>query len=170
MSFSYVRSAVADIFDQWLFFAHATENGPVKNNNDNAEKLMNSWTKQGRSISSNGKAKEDVVLLLRIPGATAYVKSLLHSETGASALAVPDQIADVLASRFILDVENISIEVRKTKVPLMKIGGENYIKSISDETLGESKWNGEMTESCAAYCSQFILILFALLLFRYEIK
>jgi len=149
MSFSYVRSAVADIFDQWLFFAHATENGPGKDNNDNAEKLVNSWTKQGRSSSSNGKAKEDVVLLLRIPGANAYVKSLLHSETGASALAVPDQIADVLASRFILDVENISIEVRKTQVSLMKIGGENYIKSISDKTLGESKWDGAMTESCA---------------------
>jgi len=138
MSYSYVRRAVADIFDQWLLLAQATTGERAKASTDNTDKSeTSSWTRQqGRSGASNGKTREDVVLLLRVPGATAYVQDLFRCTLGTSAMAVPNRIAEVIAAKFIRELEQISVEVRRTQLSLMKIGGENYMKSIEDKTLG----------------------------------
>uniref|UniRef100_A0A6U0SUF3 PCIF1 WW domain-containing protein n=1 Tax=Eucampia antarctica TaxID=49252 RepID=A0A6U0SUF3_9STRA len=62
---------------------------------------------------------------------------LLQDKEGTSALAVPDdELAEVLASKFVRDLEQISVEVRKTQSALVRIGGEDYLKSVEDKMLG----------------------------------
>jgi hypothetical protein len=96
-----------------------------------------SWIKQqAKVVSLSGKTKEDVVLITNIPGSKPFVSILFQSTSGTSAMSTPKSLADMLASKFLSEVEEISIEVRKTQLSLMKIGGENYMKTISDKALG----------------------------------
>ena len=80
--------------------------------------------------------KEDTVLLQRVPGAAILVQKLFQATSGTSAMSVPEKIAELLAIKFINEVEQISTEVRKTQISLMKIGGDNYMQSIEDKALG----------------------------------
>lgn len=75
-------------------------------------------------------------MLSRVPGSKAYIKELLCSNSGTSALFVPEDLAELLATNFLRDIENISQEVRKTQISLVKIGGDDYLKSISAKSLG----------------------------------
>jgi hypothetical protein len=94
-----------------------------------------SWLRQGRSSSSNGKKREDPVLLTLVPGSLEFVKRILQ-ETGPGGLSVPtSEIADAIASKFLHDLEQFSADVRKTQVSSIRVGGDNYLKSIEDKTL-----------------------------------
>ena len=138
MSYSHIRRAIGDVFDQWLLLAHATAGERAKGGGGSNDKSDNStWTRQqGRSNSSNGKMREDIVLLQRVPGAVSCIQSLFQATSGTSAMAVPSGIAEVLATKFVREIEQISVEVRKTQLSLLKIGGDNFMKSIEDKSLG----------------------------------
>ncbi len=133
MNYSHIRRAVADIFDQWLFLAHSFSGKKERSTSEHDS----TWTRQqSRSSSSNSKMKEDTVLLQRVPGAAILVQKLFQATSGTSAMSVPEKIAELLAIKFINEVEQISTEVRKTQISLMKIGGDNYMQSIEDKALG----------------------------------
>jgi hypothetical protein len=121
----------ADVFDQWLLYVHSA----YEENIENGEKTeVNDWTQQRKSAASSSKS--DSILLSRVPGSKAYIKELLCSNSGTSALSVPEDLADLLAANFLRDIENISQEVRKTQISLIKIGGDDYLKSITAKSLG----------------------------------
>jgi hypothetical protein len=138
MTYTYIRDAVADIFDQWLIYSHASVSKTGTSVDDDL-KLPNtgSWTKrQSRVNSVSAKVREDVVLITNIPGSKAFISNLFQASSGMSAMSVPKLLAEVLSTKFLSEVEQISLEVRKTQLSLMKIGGENYMKSIEDKALG----------------------------------
>ena len=94
------------------------------------------WTRQ-RSSSSSGKVREDPVLLSHVPGASDQIQALLRMNSGPSLLSIPtEKMASVLASKFIKEIEQMSAEVRKTQLSLIKIGGDDYVKSVKDQNLG----------------------------------
>mmetsp|Transcript_23081 Transcript_23081/g.34184 ORF Transcript_23081/g.34184 Transcript_23081/m.34184 type:complete len:679 (+) Transcript_23081:1-2037(+) len=137
MSYSHVRRAIADVFDQWLMLAHASVGQRTKTGNDGDTSTNGNWTRQqGRANSSQGKVKEDVVLLVDVPGATSFVQQLLEASSGTSAMSLPNSLAELVASKFVREIEYISSEVRKTQFSLMKIGGDSYMNSIEDKALG----------------------------------
>jgi len=128
---TYVFYYPADVFDQWLLYVHSA----YEENNENGEQTeVNDWTQQRKSATSSSKA--DSLLLSRVPGSKAYIKELLCFNSGTSALSVPEDLADLLATNFLRDIENISQEVRKTQISLVKIGGDDYMKSITAKALG----------------------------------
>jgi hypothetical protein len=138
MTYTYIRDAVADIFDQWLIYSHASVSKTGTSVDDDL-KLPNtgSWTKQQSRVNSvSAKVREDVVLITNIPGSKAFISNLFQASSGMSAMSVPKLLAEVLSTKFLSEVEQISLEVRKTQLSLMKIGGENYMKSIEDKALG----------------------------------
>jgi len=143
LNFAHVRKAVADLFDQWLFQSHVMTNEEVRNRrtakpNSSPGSESGSWTRQlSKSASNNGKNRDDAVLLLHAPGGHGLITTLLQSKSGASSLAVPTKIlADVLASKFVREVEQIAVEVRKTQASLLKIGGDDFHRSVEDKALG----------------------------------
>jgi len=137
MSYSHVRRAIADVFDQWLMLAHVSVGQRTKAGNGGDKSTNGTWTRQqGRSSSSHGKIKEDIVLLVDVPGATSFIQHLMQASTGTSAISLPISLAELVASKFVREIEHISTEVRKTQLSLMKIGGDSYMKSIEDKALG----------------------------------
>mmetsp|Transcript_1047 Transcript_1047/g.1864 ORF Transcript_1047/g.1864 Transcript_1047/m.1864 type:complete len:1315 (+) Transcript_1047:133-4077(+) len=138
MTYTYIRDAVADVFDQWLMYSHACTS-KIGTSDEDVLKIPStgSWTKQqSRVTAASGKTKEDVVLITNIPGSKTFVSNLFQSSSGVSAMSVPKPLAEVLSTKFLSEVEQISLEVRKTQLFLMKIGGEHYMKSIEDKSLG----------------------------------
>lgn len=137
MSYSHVRRAIADVFDQWLMLAHTSVGQRTKAGNSGDKSTNGSWTRQqGRSSSTHGKIKEDIVLLVDVPGATSFVQHLMQTSSGTSAVSLPSSLAELVASKFVREIEHISTEVRKTQLSLMKIGGDSFMKSIEDKALG----------------------------------
>jgi hypothetical protein len=139
MSYSLVRRATADIFDQWLLLAHAISSKKDRALSETNDKSSDhgTWTRQqSRSSSSTGRIKEDVVLLQKVPGAASHVQRLFQTTSGTSAMSVPSKLSELLAIKFVNEIEQISSEVRKTQLSLMKIGGDNYMQSIEDKALG----------------------------------
>ena len=45
-------------------------------------------------------------------------------------------MASALTSKLIREIEQMSGEVRKTQSSLIKIGGDDYVKSVKDQSLG----------------------------------
>lgn len=137
MSYSYIRQAVADIFDQWLMYCHSTASKVGILGDDHALYDTNDWTKQQSKLTAvPGKMREDVVLITNVPGSKKFICNLFLASNGSSGMSVPNSLAEVLAAKFLSEVEQISVEVRKTQLSLMKIGGEHYMKSIEDNVLG----------------------------------
>lgn len=152
MTFNHIRNGLGDIFDQWLFQAHAVGNDEGRGarfiqlcKNGDLDPAVHtpfdesgSWTRQGRSGSSSSRNKrEDPMLLSHVPGSVEHIKILLQDKDGSTALAIPDdELAEVLANKFVRELEQISVEVRKTQSALVRIGGEDYLKSVEDKMLG----------------------------------
>ncbi len=136
LTYAYVRRAIADVFDQWLFLAHTAQEKQEKNGSGKSDDDATCWIKQSSRSNVSKGPEEDAVLRLQVPGATAYVEELLRCTTGTSALAIPYEMTKVLAIKFMSGIENISMEVQKTQNSLMKMSTENYIKSITDANLG----------------------------------
>lgn len=107
-------------------------NEDVNESSDQTE--SSDWTQQRKSVVVTSKS--DTLLLSRIPGSKECIKDLLRSTVGTSALSVPEELADLLATTFLREIENISQEVRKTQISLLKIGGDDYMKSITAKALG----------------------------------
>jgi len=153
MTYGHVHKAIGDLFDQWLFQTHAIGNEDGRNTRifhggggktnlgscsvSTAFDDSGSWTRQGRPGSSSGKKREDPVLLSHIPGAIKHVQQLLQLNDDNHVLAVPtSKMAEVLASKIVKELEQIAGEVRKTQSSLIRIGGDDYFKSVEDKTLG----------------------------------
>jgi hypothetical protein len=137
MTFSHIRKAVAQLFDQWLFQCHALngeEASTLTKNAGNHVSESGSWIRQGKG---NGKIFEDPVLLSQVPGSMEYIAEILQTTTGLYSLCVPsDSMAKALATKIVNDVADVATEVRKTQTSLIRIGGDDYLKSIEDKTLG----------------------------------
>jgi len=136
------------MFYRWLLHAHAVGNEEGRNarllntgkQNQNSPVNMSfddsgSWLRQGRSSSAHGKRREDPVLVTLVPGALEFMKGLLKNN-GPKGLAIPtDDIADALAIKFLQELEQFSADVRKTQISSVRVGGDNYLKSIEDKAL-----------------------------------
>mmetsp|Transcript_15781 Transcript_15781/g.23431 ORF Transcript_15781/g.23431 Transcript_15781/m.23431 type:complete len:648 (-) Transcript_15781:297-2240(-) len=152
MSYNHIRKGVADVFNQWLFQAHAIGNtdgldgrqlrssGNQSSSNDpfsNDSYDEDGWIRQGRNTSSRRRMGDDPVLLSHVPHAMEHVKSLLMSNKGSSSLCVPmEEIADLLANDFLLEMDRIASEVQKTQLSHVRNGGEEYHRSVEDAVLG----------------------------------
>jgi len=146
MNYNHIRAAIANLFDQWLFQVHAIGNSEQAGNRQFNQKGENnphsipesgSWTRQQARSNFNGKIREDPVLLSNTPGILEYIQNLFQIRTGITVLRIPShELAEVLALKFINEIEQISIEVCKTQGSLIRIGGDDYLKSVEDKALG----------------------------------
>ena len=76
------------------------------------------------------------MLLSHVPGSVEHIKILLQDKGGSAALTIPDNnLAEVLANKFIRELNQISAEARWTQ-SLVRIGGESYLRSVRGKMLG----------------------------------
>ena len=138
----YLNDVIGALFDQWFFMAHTCNNTTTCNNDGIDSNFSSSkdgnWTRQqSKHESYNGKGRDDPILSSNVTGAQDLIENLLQAKSGVFPLAIPSkQMAEILASKFIQDLEEIAMEVRKTQSSLVKVGGDDYLTSISDKTLG----------------------------------